>query len=113
MNFSVLQVFQWVETLLSRTQRRGTRTRNRLKQFKSITFSGMLPPPVFGPFFNEIPTLPFEYEYRFTEYENEYEKYRRYELPATIIPDGPIFFASQPLAPCFYRRLERLNHSLR
>ena len=70
-------------------------------------------PPVFGPFFNEIPTLPFEYEYRFTEYENEYEKYRRYELPATIIPDGPIFFASQPLAPCFYRRLERLNHSLR
>jgi hypothetical protein len=46
--------------------------------------------PVFGPFVNEIPILLFEYEYRFTEY--EYEKNQWYELPATIMPDGPWIF---------------------
>ena len=48
------------------------------------------PPPVFSPFVNEIPMIPVEYEYRFTEYEHEYEKNQWYELPATIMPDGPI-----------------------
>jgi hypothetical protein len=42
---------------------------------------------VFGLFVNQIPILLFEYEYRFTEY--EYEKNQWYELPATIMPDGP------------------------
>ncbi|MFN5103471.1 MAG: hypothetical protein ACK5GJ_11825, partial [Planctomycetota bacterium] len=45
--------------------------------------------PGFGYFVNEIPILLLEYEYRFTEYEYEYEKNQRYELPATIMPDGP------------------------
>ena len=44
---------------------------------------------VFGLFVNQIPILLFEYEYRFTEYEYEYEKNQWYELPATIMPDGP------------------------
>jgi hypothetical protein len=46
---------------------------------------------IFGPLINETPILPFEYEYRFTEYEYEYEyeKNQCYELPATIMPDGP------------------------
>jgi len=48
--------------------------------------------PVFGPFVNEIPILLFEYEYRFTEYEYEYEKNHRYELPATIIPNGQVVY---------------------
>jgi hypothetical protein len=48
---------------------------------------------VFGPFVNEIPILLFEYEYRFTEYEYEYEKNQWYELPATIMPDGPNLLA--------------------
>ena len=48
-------------------------------------------PPVFGPFVNEIPILFFEYEYRFTEYEYDYEKNQWYELPATIMPVGPIY----------------------
>jgi hypothetical protein len=43
--------------------------------------------PGFGPFVNEIPISLFEYEYRFTE--DEYEKNQWYELPATIMPDGP------------------------
>jgi hypothetical protein len=47
-------------------------------------------PPVFGPFVNEIPILLFEYEYRFTEYEYEYEKNQWYELPAMIMPVGPV-----------------------
>ena len=44
LDFLVLQVFKWVEVRLSRTQRRGTRTRarKRLNRFKSITFSGNL-----------------------------------------------------------------------
>jgi len=44
----VLQVFKWVEVRLSRTQRRGTRTRTRkrLNRFKSITFSEKLEPQV-------------------------------------------------------------------
>jgi hypothetical protein len=46
--------------------------------------------PVLGPFVNEISKLPFEHEYRFTEY--EYEKNQWFELPATIIPDGTIKF---------------------
>jgi hypothetical protein len=46
---------------------------------------------IFGPFTNEIPILPFEYEYRFAEYEYEYEKNQWYELPATIMTDGPVF----------------------
>jgi len=48
--------------------------------------------PLFGPFVNEIPILLFEYEYRFTQYdyEYEYEKNHRYELLATIMPDGPV-----------------------
>jgi hypothetical protein len=29
--------------------------------------------PVFGPYVNYIQTSPFEHEYRFTEYEYEYE----------------------------------------
>jgi hypothetical protein len=29
--------------------------------------------PVFGPHVNDIPIRPFEYEYRFTEYDYEYE----------------------------------------
>jgi len=44
--------------------------------------------PLFGPFVNEIPILPFEYEYRFTEY--KYEKNHWYELLVTIMPDGPV-----------------------
>ena len=44
--------------------------------------------PVFSPFANEIPKLPFEYVYRFTEHEYEYEKNQWYELPSTIMPDG-------------------------
>ena len=32
---------------------------------------------------------PFEYEYRFTQYEHEYEKNQWYELPAKLMPDGP------------------------
>jgi hypothetical protein len=44
--------------------------------------------PVFGPFVQKIPTLLFEYEYRFTEYKYEYEKNQWYELPATIMPVG-------------------------
>jgi len=46
---------------------------------------------IFGPFVNDIPIRLFEYEYRFTEYEDEYEyeKNHWYELPATIIPDRP------------------------
>jgi hypothetical protein len=47
---------------------------------------------VFGLFVNQIPILLFEYEYRFTEYEYEYEKNQWYELPATIMPDGPWIF---------------------
>ena len=27
--------------------------------------------PLFGPFVNKIPRLPFEFEHRFTEYERE------------------------------------------
>ena len=55
---------------------------------------------VLTPFVNEIPILPFEYEYRFTEDEDEYEKNQGYELTATIIPDGPISgFASESLEP--------------
>jgi hypothetical protein len=50
-----------------------------------------------APFINEIPILLFEYEYRFTEYEYEYEKNHWYELPATIIPDGP----KNPQCPYF------------
>ena len=46
--------------------------------------------PGFGPYVNGISILLFEYEYRFTEYEYEYEKNLRYELPATIMPDGPL-----------------------
>jgi hypothetical protein len=45
--------------------------------------------PVFGPFVNDILISPFEYEYRFTEYEYEYEKNQWWELPATIMPEGP------------------------
>ena len=45
---------------------------------------------MFGPFVNEIPILLFEYEYRFTEYEYEYEKNQWYELPAMIMPVGPV-----------------------
>jgi hypothetical protein len=41
--------------------------------------------PVFGPFVNEIPILLFEYEYEY-----EYEKNQWYELPAKIMPDGPL-----------------------
>ena len=44
--------------------------------------------PGFGPYVNGISILLFEYEYRFTEY--EYEKNLRYELPATIMPDGSL-----------------------
>ena len=33
--------------------------------------------------------LPFDCEYRFNEYKHEYEKNQWYELPATIMPDGP------------------------
>jgi hypothetical protein len=47
-SYLVLQVFQWVEARLSRTQRSGTRTRTRtrkrLNRFKSITFSGKQEP---------------------------------------------------------------------
>jgi len=50
--------------------------------------------PVFGYFVNEIPILLLEYEYRFTEYEYEYEKNQWYELPATIMPDGPVNFSA-------------------
>jgi hypothetical protein len=45
--------------------------------------------PLLGPFVKEIPILLFEYEYRFTEDEYEYEKNHWYELLATIMPDGP------------------------
>jgi hypothetical protein len=57
--------------------------------------------PVFSPFVNEIPVLPFEYEYRFTEY--EYEKNQWYELPATIMPDGTKNLVAK------YPRLESLD----
>jgi hypothetical protein len=56
---------------------------------------------VFGLFVNQIPILLFEYEYRFTEY--EYEKNQWYELPATIMPDGPKLSAKiTPKEPLFY-----------
>jgi hypothetical protein len=38
--------------------------------------------PVFGPFVNDIPIRPFEYEY-------EYEENQWYKLSATIIPEEP------------------------
>jgi hypothetical protein len=65
--------------------------------------------PVFGPFVNEIPILLFEYEYRFTEY--EYEKNQWYELPATIMPDGPKKRPIQPIPEpyfgmCFFAKRE-------
>ena len=46
--------------------------------------------PVFSPFVNEIPKLPFEYEYLFTEhkYDYEYEKNQWGELLATRMPQG-------------------------
>jgi hypothetical protein len=49
-SYLVLQVFQWVEARLSRTQRSGTRTRTRkrLNRFKSIAFSGKLEPQSLG-----------------------------------------------------------------
>ena len=56
---------------------------------------------MFGPFFNEIPVLLFEYDYRFTEYKYEYEKNQWYELPSTIMPDGPFLFVCSNLLHAF------------
>jgi hypothetical protein len=51
---------------------------NRFKATRLLEEAGT---SIFGPFINEIPILPFEYEY-------EYEKNQWYELPATTMPDG-------------------------
>jgi hypothetical protein len=59
--------------------------------------------PVFGPFVNEIPRLPFEYEYFCIECLYEYEKNQWYELSATI---SPIFDAD------FLRYLRELRFTL-
>jgi hypothetical protein len=63
--------------------------------------------PVFGLFVNQIPILLFEYEYeyRFTEY--EYETNQWYELPATLMPDGPQKMGS--LGKWFFRPCSTLG----
>jgi hypothetical protein len=58
-----------------------------LNGFKTIPFLKEPGTSIFGPFTNDFPILPFEYEYRFTEDEYEYEKNQWYELPATVMPD--------------------------
>jgi hypothetical protein len=63
-----------------------------LKTPDSIQFDRLLrklAPRCLVPNIDQIPRLPFEYEYRFTEHEYEYEKNQWYELPATTMPDGP------------------------
>jgi hypothetical protein len=51
-----------------------------LESIQGDRFSKEAGTPVFGPHGNDIPLRPFEYEYRFTEY--EYEKNQWYELSA-------------------------------
>jgi hypothetical protein len=59
-----------------------------------------------------MPKLPFEYEYRFTEDEYEYEKNQWYELPSTIMPDGPVMSIRMVFGTrgdCLFSQLEQLH----
>ncbi len=79
--FLVLQVFSWVDARLFRTQPRSTSTSKTPDSIQVDHLFRKVETSVFSLFANQIPILLFKYEY---------EKNQWYELPATMMPEGPL-----------------------
>jgi hypothetical protein len=71
----------------SRTQLRGTSTSKTPDSIQVDHLFRKVETSVYDLFVNQIQILLFEYEY---------EKNQWYELPATMMPDGPLFLGLDP-----------------